>query len=208
MNHVPALSVAEISAVAVESCASASAASSPAGNAIATQPALSAVPSVLLPVNDSPSALAAISRFIASTPRGAHVQVHVAHVVPGMHRHITRHLPAGAAARFGAARATALEPAMRMLEVAGFQAQSHVIKGSDTVKSLLGLAQQLGVHRIVVGTTQKSGLVRALTHSVTARLLERAPMPVEVVISGSSPWYVRFGVPAGFGALIAALAID
>ena len=97
---------------------------------------------------------------------------------------------------------------MRMLEVAGFQAQSHVIKGRDTVTAMLGLAQQLGVHRIVVGTTPKSGLVRALTHSVTARLLERAPMPVEVVMTGNSPWYVRFGVPVGFGALIAALAID
>ena len=93
-------------------------------------------------------------------------------------------------------------------EVAGFQAQSHVIKGRDTVTAMLGLAQQLGVHRIVVGTTPKSGLVRALTHSVTARLLERAPMPVEVVMTGNSPWYVRFGVPVGFGALIAALAID
>ena len=208
MNHVSALSVAEVPAVAAVSGASASVKSNPAGYSIYAQAALSAVPSVLLPVNDSPSALAAISRFISSTPRGTQVEVHVVHVVPGMHRHITRHLPAGAAARFGAARATALEPAMHMLEVAGFQAQSHVIKGRDTVKALLGLAQQLGVHRIMVGTTAKSGVVRALTHSVTARLLERAPMPVEVVVSGNSPWYVRFGVPAGVGALIVALAID
>lgn len=208
MNHVSALSAAEVPVIAAVSGASAPAMSSPAGYSIDAQPAVSAVPSVLFPVNDSPSALAAISRFISSTPRGTQVQVHVAHVLPAMHRHITRHLPAGAVARFDAARATALTPALRMFEVAGFQAQSHVIKGRDTVKALLGLAQQLGVHRIVVGTTPKSGLVRALTNSVTARLLEHAPMPVEVVVAGSSPWYVRFGVPAGFGALIAALAID
>ena len=204
MNHAPALSVADVSGVAAVS----ESAKAGSGYSIYAQPALSAMPSVLLPVNDSPSALAAVSRFISSTPRGTQLQVHVAHVVPGMHRHITRHLPAGSVARFGAARAAALTPAMRMLEVAGFQAQAHVINGRDTVKALLGLAQQLGVHRIVVGTTAKSGLVRALTNSVTARLLERAPVPIEVVVSGSSPWYVRFGVPAGFGALIAALAID
>lgn len=211
MNHASALSVADVVTVSAASAVSVVSESAKAGSngySIYAQPALSARPSVLLPVNDSPSALAGISRFISSTPRGTQVQVHVAHVVPRMHRHIARHLPAGSVARFGAARASALTPALRMLEVAGFQPQVHVIKGRDTVKALLGLAQQLGVHRIVVGTTQKSGLVRALTHSVTARLLERAPVPVEVVVSGSSPWYVRFGVPAGFGALIAALAID
>ena len=166
------------------------------------------VATVLLPVNDSKASLAAVSKFIASTPHGAPVEVHLAHVVPALHRHITRHLPAPAVARFGAARAAALTPALRMLEVAGFKTETHVLHGRDTVEAILGLARRIGVHRIVIGSVPKSGLVRFLTHSVTGRLLERAPVPVEVVLSGVSPWYVRFGLPAGLGVLIAALAFD
>lgn len=173
-----------------------------------TTHAMIAAPAVLLPVNDSPAALAAVSKFISSTPRGTPVRVHVAHVIPAMHRHITWHLPAGAAGRFSSARSAVIEPALHMLHVAGFATESHVIKGRDSVREILRLAERVGAQRIVIGTTQKSGLVRFLTHSVTARLLERAPMPVEVVINGGTPWYVRFGLPAGFIGLIAVLALD
>ena len=166
------------------------------------------VATVLLPVNDSKASLAAVSKFIASTPHGALVEVHLAHVVPALHRHITRHLPAPAVARFGAARAAALIPALRMLEVAGFKTETHVLQSRDTVEAILALARRIGAHRIVIGSVPKSGLVRFLTHSLTGRLLERAPVPVEVVLSGASPWYVRFGLPAGLGVLIAALAFD
>ena len=208
LKETAAMSIAPVTTTPVVTVTEAIASAMTTASAMTATRAMNALPAVVLPVNGSSAALAAVSKFISSTPRGTPLQVHVAHVVPAMHRHITRHLPAGAAARFMSARASVVDPALHMLHVAGFAAEAHVIKGRNTVPAILRLAEQVGAQRIVVGTAQKSGLVRFLTHSFTARLLERAPMPVEVVITGTTPWYVRFGLPAGFVGLLAVLAID
>ena len=51
----------------------------------------------------------------------------------------------------------------------------------------------------MIGTARKSPLLRLLTGSLTTRLIELAPVPVEV-IAGSRPGpLARWGVPAGIG---------
>ena len=56
---------------------------------------------------------------------------------------------------------------------------------------------RLDVHHIVIGTARKNSLTRMLEDSVTHRLLETTPVPVEVVAGDAVSRWERWGLPAG-----------
>ena len=94
------------------------------------------------------------------------------------------------------------------------QPHSHV-PGTEEIwtkvspgKAISRLASQLGCSRIVIGTRRESALIRLVSNSVTAGLLEHATVPVEVISRGEAPGWMRFGMPAGLGALLALLVAD
>lgn len=164
--------------------------------------------SVMIPVNGSRASQAALSQFIACTARGA-VKVHLVHVTPFIHRHISRFMMPGSRTQFDRARlSAAMEPAERRLLDAGFEVETHLLRSRDLIKAVAGLADELHCERIVMGAQRQSALARLLTMSVSGRLLEQAKVPVEVVLYGETSVFARFAWPAGVGAVIAVLAID
>lgn len=164
---------------------------------------------VLVPVNDSAAARAAIADILTRSPRDGTVQVHLAHFTPALHRHISRFLPTGAASRWAKEnRENAITPAVEKLRAAGFEVRVHLLRSRDLIASICKLAEELGCGRIVIGSRRKSALAHLFTFSVAARILEHADVPVEVVLYGQPSVFTRYALPAGVGALFAALAID
>ena len=164
--------------------------------------------SVLIPVNGSAAARAAVSQFIAHTAGGS-VKVHLVHVAPSIHRHISRFVNKAARSQFLNRRLErAVAPVARRLHDAGFDVETHMLRSSDRAGAITGLADEIGCERIVIGAQKKTSLARLLTLSVPGRVLERANVPVEVVLHGEASVFARFAWPAGVGAVIAVLAID
>jgi K+-sensing histidine kinase KdpD len=67
------------------------------------------------------------------------------------------------------------------------------------------VAQRLKATQIVMGTARKNSLTRLLQDSVTARVLEIARVPVEVIAGAHVSKFEKYGLPAGIGAALAAL---
>jgi nucleotide-binding universal stress UspA family protein len=164
---------------------------------------------VLLPVNAQPeSRIAAehLARTLAGVS-GAHV--HLLHVTPALHRHISRFLPRQARRRFVDDRvAASLQPVLRLLDVSGIRTSVHVRSAVDVADAVLAVAARENCSRIVIGATRKSALVRTLTNSVTGRVLAGAAVPVEIVSGREASLWQRIGVPAGVGLALAALLIE
>jgi len=60
----------------------------------------------------------------------------------------------------------------------------------------------------VMATARKNSLTRLVENSVTDRVIELTPVPVEVIAGDSMSKWERYGIPAAIGAAVAmALAI-
>jgi len=177
-------------------------------NAVATEVASSNVSPVLIPVNDSAASREAVRQFIEKSGQDRPA-VLLMHAVPSMHRHINRWVPADGKKAFVKERTqTAMDALTKMLQGAGFATDVKVVATRDTAKAILAVASETKASRIVLGASRKSSLVSFLTHSVTARVLERSKVPVELTMVGNASLMARYGLPAGLGLAIAALAID
>ena len=80
----------------------------------------------------------------------------------------------------------------------------------DRAEEICRIAARLGVHHIVMGTARKNSITRMLEDSVTHRVLETTPVPVEVITGDAVSRWERWGLPAGVlgaGGLLL-LAID
>jgi nucleotide-binding universal stress UspA family protein len=133
--------------------------------------------------------------------------IHLLNVQPPFRAHVARFVSRELRADFHRERADqALAEARQLLEAAGVPHQVHSEVG-DKARCIADAARRLRCDRIVIGTARKSALVRAVEDSLTTRLIERCPVPVEVI--GGTPAGVieRFGLPAGVGAGMALLWI-
>jgi YjbE family integral membrane protein len=164
---------------------------------------------ILLPVNAQPESRTAAEALVRGIAGHAAAHVHLLHVTPFMHRHITRFLRGEAKRRFVADRvAASVEPARRLLEHAGIRTSVHVSSAIDVAGEVLVVAEREQCARIVMGATRKSTLVRTLTNSVTGRVLAGARMPVEIVSGREASLIQRIGVPASVGLAMAALLLE
>ena len=67
----------------------------------------------------------------------------------------------------------------------------------DRATEICRSAERLGAHHIVMGTARKNSLTRMLEDSVTNRVLEATPVPVEIVAGDAVSKWERWGLPAG-----------
>jgi nucleotide-binding universal stress UspA family protein len=151
---------------------------------------------ILLPMNDSAQAHAALRHVVQQYAGQPGVKVHLLHVAPKLHRH------AGASAQLAFAQAR------RLLATQGITFEPHVVRAVDTSAAIMATAQRLGCERIVMGSVRKNNLLRWFTGSLTGRLLERASVPVEVVLEGRPDALTRLGIPAGLAVALAAVVLD
>lgn len=162
---------------------------------------------VLVPVDGSMNALAGVRHALGLGAARSDAEILLVNVQPALHRYITRFVSRRAAwdARLERARG-ALEEARRLVDAAGLQSRSIVLRG-DAAGSIARLAAEEKVDQIVLGTSRATPLHRLFTNSVSARLVELAGVPV-AVIAGSRPGALaRYGIPAGLGFGLAALLL-
>lgn len=164
---------------------------------------------ILLPMNDSAQAHAALRHVVQQYAGQPRVKVHLLHVAPKLHRHAARFLSKTALARNAEASAQqAFAQARRLLATQGIAFEPHVVRALDTSAAIMATAQRLGCERIVMGSVRKNNLLRWFTGSLTGRVLERASVPVEVVLEGRPDAFTRLGIPAGLAVALAAVVLD
>jgi nucleotide-binding universal stress UspA family protein len=158
---------------------------------------------LLLPCNGSTNALLAVRHAIRAYRRGEASKIHLLNVQPPFSAHVARHVSRELRADFHRERADeALAEARQLLDEAGVAHSVHTDVG-DRVRCIADAARRLRCDRVVIGTARKSALVRALEDSLTTGLLERCPVPVEVIGGTPAGLIERVGVPAGVGVGVA-----
>lgn len=166
---------------------------------------------ILVPVDGSPNALHAVRHAIAEYRRHHELEFHLFNVQPSLSRHVARFLARPDRQAWHADRARqAMADATALLESAGVPHQAHWAVG-DGADEICRAARDLGVHHIVIGTARKSSITRMLEDSVTNKVLQATPVPVEVIAGDAVSNWERWGVPAaavGAASGLLALALD
>jgi YjbE family integral membrane protein len=191
----------------------------PAATAMAATPAAAPTPStagelpmlnVLVPVDASPNALRAVRHAIAEYRRHHELRLHLLNVQPRLSRHAARFVSRANRDGWLHDRAEfAMSAAVALLTDAGVPYEKHWATG-ERAEQICGAARRLSIHHIVMGTARKNSLTRMIEDSVTHRVLETAPVPVEIVIGDAVSRWERWGLPAGvlgLGGLVV-LALD
>jgi YjbE family integral membrane protein len=160
---------------------------------------------ILVPVDGSPNSLAAVRHVINRFMSDHELEIHVLHVRTPLSQYVSRFVSRRNRAAWHREEAEkALGAARDMLERFGVPYAAHVELG-DKAAVIDRVAQRLRVNQIAMGSARKNSLTRLVEDSVTNRVLELTPVPVEVIAGHAvSPWE-RYGIPLGLGSLLALL---
>jgi YjbE family integral membrane protein len=162
---------------------------------------------ILVPVDGSRNALHAVRHVVSEYRRNHQLDVHLLNVQRPFSRHIARFVARQDRASFHREQADkALLKARNLLDGVQVPYQAHFEVG-ERAQVICDMAQKLACHHIVLGTARKSSLTRMIQDSVTARVLERTTVPVEMVAGESVSKLERYGVPIGIGAGIGLLLL-
>jgi nucleotide-binding universal stress UspA family protein len=161
---------------------------------------------LLLPVDDAGKLDHAL-RYIAKCQRESRAPIHVnvLHVETPLSEYIASKLPRGALKRYHDDHSReVLAPVVAALARANVAHKAHTEVG-DPVTCIVERARDTGVDRIVLVTHARQTIPEVLLGSVTARVLQQASVPVEVVpIEPGSPLRV-YARATGAGAAILTL---
>lgn len=152
---------------------------------------------VLVPVDGSANALRAVRHTIGEYQRHHELEVHLLNVQPRLSRYVTRFLSRYDRETWQQQHATnAMANAKTLLVDAGVPHETHAVAG-DSAGEICRAATRLNIHHIVMGTARKNSVTRMIEDSVTNRVLEATPVPVEVVAGDAVSKWERWGVPMG-----------
>jgi nucleotide-binding universal stress UspA family protein len=79
---------------------------------------------------------------------------------------------------------------------------THTAVG-ERAKLITDLARRLRCDEIVMATARKNSLTRFVESSVTDKVLELTPVPVEIIAGDSMSKWERYGIPAAVAAAVA-----
>jgi YjbE family integral membrane protein len=166
---------------------------------------------VLVPMDGSPNALRAVQQTIGEYRRHHELEVHLLNVQAPLSRDIARFVSQHDRSAWHQGQASAkMASAVALLEQSGVPHEAHWTVG-ERAAEICAAAQRLEVHHIVMGTARKSSITRMLEDSVTNRVLESTPVPVEVVAGEAVSKWERWGLPTGalgLGGLLVFVAVD
>jgi nucleotide-binding universal stress UspA family protein len=162
---------------------------------------------VLIPVDGSASSLQAVRHVVNKYMGDGGLEVHLLHVRPPFSQHVSRFVSKSNRQNYHRELAQkALQGAQELLNKHSVPHATHIELG-DTASVIDRVAQRLHADQIVMGTARKNTLIRMVQDSVTAKVLEVARVPVEVVAGASASRWERIGIPAAIGSAIAALFV-
>ena len=165
---------------------------------------------VLIPVDGSSNGLRAVRHAIDEYRRHHELELQLLNVQPRVSRHISRFVARSDREAWLHDRAdAALSSALALVVAAEVPYRTHWAIG-ERAEEICRAAKRLGVHHIIMGTARKNSMTRMLEDSVTHRVLETTPVPVEVIAGDAVSRWERWGLPIGVlgtGGLLL-LAID
>jgi nucleotide-binding universal stress UspA family protein len=166
---------------------------------------------VLVPVDGSANSLRAVRHAIAEYQRDHELELHLLNVQPHLSRHVARFVSRHDRDAWHHDQAVgALESAVGVLREHGVPHRVHWAVG-DRAAEICRSARDLGAHHIVMGTARRNSITRMLEDSVTDRVLQATPVPVEVIAGDAVSKWEQWGIPAGVlgaGGLLLFAAVD
>ena len=158
---------------------------------------------ILVPIDGSRNADHALKYVVNEFKNNPDMEIHLLNVQPPFSRHIAQFI--GRKTRHSFHREEAekvLRPAKQFMERFGVPCSAHFAIGRKAA-TIVDEAHSLHCNRIVMSTARKNSLTRMLEDSTTNKVLEQTRVPVEIIAGEAISSAERYGVPAGFGALIA-----
>ena len=166
---------------------------------------------VLVPIDGSANALRALRHAVAEYRRHHELELHLLNVQPPLSRHVARFVSRHDRDAWHRDQAeAAMANAGALLTQGGVPYQKHWAVG-DRSDQICRAAERLGAHHIVMGTARKNSITRMLEDSVTNKVLESTPVPVEVIAGDAVSKWEKWGLPVGglgLGGLLLLAAID
>jgi nucleotide-binding universal stress UspA family protein len=162
---------------------------------------------ILIPVLDSLNALPAVRHTAREFRRGERIEVHLLHVRTLLSLEIARWVSGSdAVPSHREAAENVLAPVRTLLDTLHIRHAIHLEDG-DKAPMIVKTAGRLKVDRIVLGAARDRSLTRYVEDSVIDKVLDFAPVPVDLVVGKSVSPLERFGLPAGLGASLGLLAL-
>lgn len=162
---------------------------------------------VLVPSDGSPNSLHGVRHVAQEFMKNRDLEIHVLNIQPPFSTYVARFTSRQARMEFHQEQAAkALESARQALDRAGIPYNVHTEVG-DKADCIAAAARRLRCDRIVMSTARKSSLVRWVEDSVTNQVIERATVPVEIVVGDAASSLERVGIPAGVGTGLLALGM-
>ncbi|OGA74148.1 MAG: ATPase [Betaproteobacteria bacterium RIFCSPLOWO2_12_FULL_65_14] len=157
---------------------------------------------ILIPVDGSGNATAAVQHAINQFVGNSAVEIHLLNVQRPLSSYVSRFVSRRSIQGYHRDESEkALAPIRRMLASAGIPYAAHQAVG-DHAAEIARAARRLRCDLILIGTARKNSLTRLVENSVTNKVVELSSVPVEVVPGeGMSKWE-RYGIPAGIGAAL------
>lgn len=158
---------------------------------------------VLIPIDGSTYALQAIKHVVNRSQCMPGLDVHLLHVRTPLSRHIAWFVSKDNRENWHRDMAErAMQAARQLLDERGIAYSVHVDMG-PRAEVIVREAVRLQVDRIVIGTARKNSLTRIFEDSVSSKVLDAAPVPVEIVAGETTSPIERVGLPAGIAAGLA-----
>ena len=95
-----------------------------------------------------------------------------------------------------------LQPMKSLLDQHSIPCAVHMEVG-DPAEAIVAFARRLQCDQIVMATGRKNALTRLVEASVTEKVIQRTPVPVEVIAGSEMSKWERYGIPALIGAGVA-----
>jgi nucleotide-binding universal stress UspA family protein len=160
---------------------------------------------LLIPVDGSQAALAAVHHAIALHSAGVAVQAIVLHIQIRLHRHIARFSSRSARDALRAERsAAALAPAIELLSNSHTPFAALTDVGLPAAR-IAAMAERESVDEIVMGVGRHPQWLRWVNPSIAQGVMARTDIPVTVLARGRVGALQRYAVPAGIVGLAAVL---
>jgi len=160
---------------------------------------------VLVPVDGSRNSEFAVRHVIRQFFNNTAMEIHLLNVQRPFHRHISGYVSRKSLHDHHQDEAEkALRPMRKILDGSSVPYSVHVEVG-EKAQCIADTARRLRCDQIVMATARKNSLTRWIESSVTNRVLELTPVPVEMIAGDAVSKYERYGIPAALTALLGLL---
>jgi Ca2+-transporting ATPase len=160
---------------------------------------------ILLPVDGSRNCGFAVRHVIKQFMSNTALEIHLLNIQPPFSKDIARFTSSKDRHDHHRDEAEkALKPIRQMLDSHGIPYSVHAEVG-DKAKCIADAARRLRCDQIIMSTARKNSLTRWVENSVTNRVLELTPVPVELIAGDAVSKYERWGIPAALTALLGLL---